>query len=339
MPLEFFSQCGTDDFMHIPDNYLSPSTCAVLGAFMLPVWRWGTRKIKKEFSTKNVSLIGVFASFSFLLMMFNLPLPGGTTGHAVGATLIAVLIGPSAACLSLSVALLIQALFFGDGGLISFGVNAFNMAFIMPFAGYFIYVFLKSFYSSERWDRISLFLSAYISLNIGALLAAVEFGIQPILFKSLSGVPVYSPYPLSIAVPAMMVPHLLIAGFVEAVVTVGVYNFIKKTSPRLIRDISGIKLKPVYAMMTAMIILSPIGLLASGTAWGEWSNSEIQKLVGYIPSGMSNGLNYNSFLSGYTVPFIMSDTLGYMLSAAAGVMVIFVIFKVLERAFNAHMDA
>ncbi|MGA3322808.1 energy-coupling factor ABC transporter permease, partial [Lactiplantibacillus pentosus] len=79
------------------------------------------------------------ASLAFLIMMFNLPIPGGTTAHAVGGTLLAVLIGPWAACLALTVTLLLQALLFGDGGILAFGANALNMAGMMPCVGYACY--------------------------------------------------------------------------------------------------------------------------------------------------------------------------------------------------------
>ena len=71
--------------MHIPDNYLSPSTCAVLGTAMVPVWAVSVKAVKAQISSKeNIPLLGIGAAFSFLGMMFNIPLPGGTTGHAVG---------------------------------------------------------------------------------------------------------------------------------------------------------------------------------------------------------------------------------------------------------------
>ena len=107
--------------MHIPDNYLAPASCAVMGAVMVPVWVRAIRKVKVEIPKAKIPMIGVGAAFSFLLMMFNVPLPGGTTGHAVGATLLAILLGPYAACISVSVALLLQALLFGDGGILAFG--------------------------------------------------------------------------------------------------------------------------------------------------------------------------------------------------------------------------
>ena len=116
--------------MHIPDNYLSPQTCGVMAAAMVPVWMISVKKIKAELPEEKISMLGVGAAFSFLAMMFNVPLPGGTTGHAVGGTLIAVLLGPYAACISVSAALLLQALLFGDGGILAFGANCFNMAFV-----------------------------------------------------------------------------------------------------------------------------------------------------------------------------------------------------------------
>ena len=102
--------------MHIPENYLSPSTCAVMTAAMVPVWGYSINKVRTEIPKARMPLLGIGAAFSFLGMMFNVPLPGGTTGHAVGGTLIAILTGsPAAGCISVSIALLIQALLFGDG--------------------------------------------------------------------------------------------------------------------------------------------------------------------------------------------------------------------------------
>ena len=122
--------------MHIPDNYLSPQTCAVMTAVMVPVWAVSIQSVKREIPREKIPMLGVGAAFSFLGMMFNVPLPGGTTGHAVGGTLLSALLGPYAACLAISAALLLQALLFGDGGILSFGANCFNMAFVMPFVGY-----------------------------------------------------------------------------------------------------------------------------------------------------------------------------------------------------------
>ena len=87
----------------------------------------------------QVPLLALSAAFSFVIMMFNVPLPGGTTGHATGATPIAILIGPWPAVLALSIALIVQALIFGDGGITAIGANCFNIAFAGLLVGYGIY--------------------------------------------------------------------------------------------------------------------------------------------------------------------------------------------------------
>src|SRR5208337_192639 len=125
--------------MHIPDGYLGPPTCGFFYAAMVPIWTVAVNKVKKTLKAKYVPLLAIGAAFSFVLMMFNVPIPGGSTGHAVGGVLIAILLGPWAACIALTVVLVVQALIFGDGGITALGANCFNMAFVVPFIGYYIY--------------------------------------------------------------------------------------------------------------------------------------------------------------------------------------------------------
>lgn len=319
--------------MHIPDNYLSPSTCAVMGAVMLPVWTRAVKKVKKEVTKKKMPLMGIGASLSFLIMMFNVPLPGGTTGHAVGGTLLAILLGPEAACISVTTALLLQALLFGDGGILAFGANCFNMAFIMPFVGYYIYKFVKGKIKSEKGEYISAFVGAYMGIAAAAFFAAVEFGVQPLLFKDAAGMPLYCPYPLSVSVPAMLIPHLLVAGIVEAIITTFVLGFIKKVSPSTVYEDSNVKTKPIYGLIIALICLSPIGLIASGTAWGEWGTDEISsvatggKALNFVPKGMENGFDFGALMKDYGISG-MPETAAYILSAVAGTAILLIIFRI-----------
>ena len=321
--------------MHIPDNYLSPVTCVVMGAVMIPVWTRCVKKVTKEISKKRLPMLGIGAAFSFLVMMFNVPLPGGTTGHAVGASLVAILLGPYAATLCVTIALLIQALFFGDGGLLAIGANCFNMAFIMPFVSYYIYSFVKEKISNEKLQRIGTFLAAYIGITVAALFAAIEFGIQPIFFKDAAGLPLYCPYPLSVSVPAMVVPHLLVAGVVEGLVTVTALAFVKKISKNSIYEGKEVTKRPLYGLLVAMIILSPIGLLASGTAWGEWGTDEIAsvstggKTLGFIPKAMESGINFKALMADYGISGV-NENIGYLLSAVIGVALIIIVFKMIN---------
>lgn len=157
--------------MHIPDSYLSPSTCAAIGAAMMPVWTIAVKKVKKEVTKEKLPLLGIGAAFPFLMMMFNVPISGETTAHAVEGTLLAILIGPYAACISVTVALLIQALLFGDGGILAFGANCFNMAFVLLFLGYFVYKFVKDRPKTEKGEYAGIVLGSYIGINIAALCA------------------------------------------------------------------------------------------------------------------------------------------------------------------------
>ena len=328
--------------MHIPENYLSPATCAVMGAAMVPVWVHAVRRVNRDLPKEKMPLLGVGASFSFLSMMFNVPLPGGTTGHAVGGTLIAILFGPDAACIAISIALLLHAVIFGDGGILSFGANCFNMAFVLPYAGYGIYSLIQK--ASGKKDRHGISYAAavigsYAGINLAALCTAIEFGIQPILFHDAAGNALYCPYGLSISIPAMMIPHLLAAGIVEAAFTIAILAFVRKTSPDLLYgDDTKTHTKshvPLFALTALLIAASPLGLLAQGTAWGEWGADEISAIVtngktlGYTPQGLSKGWTLQALLPDYAVSGF-NEIIGYILSAIIGTALLIIFFKLLS---------
>ncbi len=336
--------------MHIPENYLAPATCGVLGAAMIPVWGHSIKTIQREMPKEKMPLLGVGAAFSFLAMMFNVPLVGGTTGHAVGGTLIALLFGPEASCIAVSIALLIQAVLFGDGGILAFGANCFNMAFVLPFVGFYLYKLISKLLSKggelkTSQSLVAAGISSYIALNVAALCAAIEFGIQPLLFTDEIGNALYCPYDLSVAIPAMMIPHLAVAGFVEAAFTVAVFAFVKKTSPDMIFEnwdnekTTGVEKKnsfvPVYALVAILIAATPLGLLATGTAWGEWGADEIAEIetngqaLGYTPQGMLDGWSLESIMPDYTLGGV-NEVAAYIISAILGVALLVIFFKLVS---------
>ena len=317
--------------MHIPDNYLSPATCAVMTAVMVPAWIISVRKVKEELPKEKLPMLGIGAAFSFLGMMFNVPLPGGTTGHAVGGTLIASLLGPYAACISVSVALLLQALLFGDGGILAFGANCFNMAFVLPFTGWAVTSVLLKRIQSRKGELAAVAAGSYAGINAAALCAAIEFGIQPLLFHDVAGNALYCPYGLAVSIPAMMAGHLTVFGLAEVVFTVAVYAFIRKVSPSMIRASEGAKTSAgLKALIAVLIAATPLGLLAEGTAWGEWGKDEIASSgAGYTPEGMLSGFEFRSILLDYEVPGV-PPAFGYILSAAIGVALLVILFKLIS---------
>jgi len=214
--------------MHIPDGYLSPQTYVPLYGASLAFWAIALKKLKKELSVKHIPYLAMAAAFSFLIMMFNVPIPGGTTGHAVGAGIIAILLGPWTAVIAVSVSLIIQAIVFGDGGITAIGANCFNMAVVMPFVSYWVFKLIRGNAVGGARLSIAAFLSGYVGLSIAAIATGFEFGIQPLIASGADGRPLYAPYPLSVALPAMALEHMLSFSIVEGVVTVLLFKYFAK---------------------------------------------------------------------------------------------------------------
>ena len=225
--------------MHIPDGYLSPQTYLPLYGVSIAFWAVAMRRIKKGLSVRQIPYLAMSAAFSFLVMMFNVPIPGGTTGHAVGTALISLLLGPWAAVIAVSVVLIIQALVFGDGGVTAIGANCFNMAVVVAFVSWWVFRLARR----GSWDKkriyLAAFLSGYIGLVAAALATGVEFGIQPIIAKGADGLPLYAPYSLSVAVPAMVLEHMVVFGVIEGFITAGVLGYFIKNEKGLVAALNG----------------------------------------------------------------------------------------------------
>lgn len=344
--------------MHIPENYLSPSTCGVFAVAMVPVWMRAVRHVREEVPRQKMPLVGVAAAFCFLAMMFNIPLPGGTTGHAVAGTLVAILSGPWAATLAISIALAIQAVMFGDGGILALPANCFNMAFVLPMCGYAVYGLVRGREGRHTGARAgsgrpglgrelaAAGVGSYVGINAAALCAAIEFGVQPLLFSDAAGRALYCPYPLWVSVPAMLAGHLTVWGAAEVVFTVGILAFVRRVAPGFgLGDLAGDGVqaapvraaRPVLALVAALAVLTPLGLLATGDAWGEWSTADLAAQVGYTPTGMAHGWEWASLMPDYSLGALPS-WLGYVLSAAIGVGALLVAFRLLGAGASSRVD-
>ena len=335
--------------MHIPDGYLSPQTDAILGVASALTAAGAAYKTAKTVQAKYMPLISIGAAFSFTIMMFNVPIPDGTTAHAVGGSLLAILLGPWAATIGISIALAIQAFFFGDGGILALGANIFNMAVILPFSAYFIYRLIAGHSNINSKRRLlAAALAGYISLILAALAAGMEFGIQPLLFHTADGTPLYSPYGLKMAVSAMLFAHVTVAGPVEGAITALVVAYLQRTNPALLQLLqsqnnpnsgteTAISKRKLVLGLVILALLSPLGLLASGTAWGEWSLEEVQAQLGFIPLGMAKfaGFWHHSVfpdygLAGFEQTF-WHQALFYLLSAFLGLILIGLVAYIFQR--------
>jgi cobalt/nickel transport system permease protein len=286
-------------------------------------------------NTRMIPLLSVFAAFSFVIMMFNLPLPGGTTGHAVGMGVAGIVLGPWASIVAISVALVIQAIFFGDGGITAIGANCFNMAVVGSLVAYAVYRLLSrgaAIGSSRR--VVAAGMAGYAGINVAALCAAIEFGIQPTLFHDASGAPLYAPYGLGVSIPAMLIGHLTFAGLAELVISSGIVAWLQRVDPKLLRltgsdapDLDNPALphedrvlwptaRKLWLGLGVLLILTPLGILAVGSAWGEWSAKDFRN----PPRGLQQLSSlWSAPLSGYAPSFIPSASFGYLVSAMLGV--------------------
>ena len=326
--------------MHIPDGYLSPQTYAPAYGAMIALWAWASAKLKRTLRTRRVPMLALGAAFSFVIMMFNVPIPGGTSGHAVGSVLVAILLGPWAAMIAVSLALIVQAVVFCDGGITAIGANCLSMAVVMPFAGWWVYRLIAG--AAPAGSRRHVFGAAvggYVGINAAAFVIAVMFGIQPLIARDAMGHALYCPFPLQVAIPAMAVGHLLVFGFVEAAVTGLVVAHVQRTEPALLateeKTTKGrpLAIRRLVMGLVVLTLLSPLGLylparFGGGPAWGEWSASEVTKLTGHTPSQLAKlsslwcGPLPDYAPPGHEAASLPTLMLFYFVSAAVGISVI-----------------
>jgi cobalt/nickel transport system permease protein len=301
-------------------------------------------------------------------MMLNLPIPGGTTAHAVGMAVAAIVLGPAPAIVAISIALLIQALFFGDGGITAFGANSLNMAIVGSLVAHAVYRLIAGSTPVQSPRRIvAAGVAGYLAINAAALLAAIELGLQPMLFHDASGTPLYAPYPLSVAVPAMMLAHLTLAGAAEAVITAGIVAWLQRADPSLLQTTAraargGMRAaiaggwyatRWLWAGLGALMVLSPLGLVAAGLAWGEWGVEDLQDpaireqiarasgnvaLPLHVPQGLArlSGI-WTAPMPDYAPAFMHDANFGYILSAVIGAGLILIVFSALSWVFGRRM--
>ncbi len=263
--------------------------------------------------------------------------------------------------IAVSIALIIQALFFGDGGVLAIGVNCFNMAFAMPVVGYVVYRLLgrhTSLTSSKR--AVAAGVAGYVGINVSALLTAIEFGLQPTLFHTANGTPLYAPFHLSQTIPAMMLAHLTVAGVAEFVVTFGVISYLQRANVPVLRinhpdvpvtDAELARQRPLswkhaLVFFGALVALTPLGLLAPGTAFGETAPANVD-LTKYkldaVPHGLQRFSDFwsHTLLGGYGFGSGGDAVLGYLLSAVIGCAIITLVlvgFVLVYRRFARKDD-
>jgi cobalt/nickel transport system permease protein len=218
--------------MHIPDglitNAASIATAVAMWMASLAFLAWSWKKAKASYSRSITALLAISSAFVFAAQMINFPIAFGTSGHLVGGTFLTVLLGPYAAMLSMTIVLLMQAFFFADGGILAFGMNAFNMAVIGGLSFFLIRLFTKGDTGNRRFIP-SVFVASWLSVMVGALVAALE--VSPAFAGSVL-----------VTVPSMLFYHAII-GLGEGAITAVLTSSIQRVQPAIMGGLTLLKEK------------------------------------------------------------------------------------------------
>lgn len=248
--------------MHMADPLLSPVVGCTMWVASAGSIAYCSAKVRNELDDRKVPLMGVLGAFLFAAQMINFSIPAtGSSGHLGGALLLAILLGPYAALLALASVLVVQALFFADGGLLALGCNIFNMGFIPAFIVYpFIYKKIIGKNRTRMRLTVATMLSAIVGLQLGSFGVVMET-----LFSGISALP-FSTFML------FMQPIHLAIGLVEGFVTVAVVSFVHKARPEILQgalDARPIEKHPVAGVVLAFLV---VALVSGGCV--SWLASE-----------------------------------------------------------------
>jgi len=207
--------------MHIPDGFLSPQITLPAYAVSAPLWAWAARRHFGHAAVESLPVVGSLTAVAFVIQTIMIPVPGGTSTHLLGVTLLALLYHPLVAFLCESLVLLVQALFFGAGGITVLGVNALAMGLLGPLAGWLAWRALRRLH-----EGAAAFAAAYVAMQVSTLVVVAALALQHALSER------YFPVPVAVVLPAMMLPSLTAAGLAEGAYTVLALSLLRKANLR-----------------------------------------------------------------------------------------------------------
>ncbi|MFH1220427.1 MAG: energy-coupling factor ABC transporter permease [Candidatus Eisenbacteria bacterium] len=306
--------------MHIPDGFINARTALATGVIAAGGLGTALVNVRRNLPPSRVPLIGLASALVFAAQMLNFPVAGGTSGHLIGATLAAVLLGPSPAIVVMSAVLILQCFMFADGGVTALGANIFNMALVAPTVGYGIYSLIRRIAGVGL--RSQLFATAF-ACWCSTVAASIACAGQ----LALSGTVAWAA-----AFPAMTAVHMLI-GVGEALSTTLVVAAVARIRPELLLSESRPTSRPRYGELTAYGLLVCLGLAAFVAPFAcGWPDGleRVAAVLGFEHKAASPAL-FISSLSDYAVPGIRSAVLSTAIAACAGTVFAFVLAYFLAR--------
>ena len=209
--------------MHIPDGMLSPETYIPATVAAAGFWAVSLRKLKTEFDPATLPLLGALSALVFLFSLITLPVPGGTLVHASGIGIMVLCFGVYESYLAYTIVLLVQALYFGMGGVTTLGFNSLAQGLFAAAVVRSILIF------PGQWipEDVRIFLAVFLSMTLTSLVVAFILGLQPLIGSDAAGNPLYFPFGWEVTLPAVVLPNLWIA-LGEAILTVGAVRYFRR---------------------------------------------------------------------------------------------------------------
>jgi cobalt/nickel transport system permease protein len=294
--------------LHIPDGFVTPGISIVGWLLGLVAIGIAIRQTRHQLGERQIPLMGVLAAFIFAAQAINFPVAAGTSGHLLGGTLAAIVMGPWAATLIMTAVIATQGLLFQDGGLIVMGWNILNMGVFTVFTGYAVYSFIRNLTGERPGSRlVAAFASAWISVEMGAIATAVELAIS-------------GTSPLILSLPMMVGVHALI-GLGEGIITVGAVALLQASRGIVLKVgenapgrrsayfiTIGLTVALLVAILSPLASTKPDGLEFVAQSQG-FQSLAIAPLYELLPD--------------YTVPFITNEVLTTILAIIFGTLLVF----------------
>lgn len=302
--------------LHIPDGFLSTAVSVVGWVLASIVIGIAIRLTRHQLGERQVPLMGLLAAFIFAAQAINFPVAAGTSGHLLGGTLAAIVMGPWAATLIMTAVIATQGLLFQDGGLLVMGWNILNMGVFTAFTGYAVYVLMRRLIGEGARSRfVAAFVGAWLSVEVGAIATAFELAVS-------------GTSPLSLGLPAMASVHALI-GLGEAIITAGAIALLQASRPKVLEagetapGRKGASFVAVGLMVALVVaILSP---LASGSPDGLEAVAEREGFLGRALEPLFE------LLPDYSVPFVRNEVVTTILAVVTGTLIVFGVAWVIGR--------
>lgn len=292
--------------MHIPDGFLSIPVSAIGWLLFTILLGYALRQTRKQLGERQIPLMGILAAFVFAAQMLNFPVAGGTSGHLLGATLVAIFLGPWAMVVVMTCVIGVQAVLFQDGGLLALGFNVVNMGIISGLVGYTVYSWITGPMHRSATSRL-------LGAGIGAWLGVVVASSATALELGVSGTS-----PLQVALPAMAGVHALI-GIGEALVTVAAVAFVQQTRPDLLDRFKTVESKGSRWIAVGFVIAL---ILAFASPLANANPDGLVRVAsdhGFLNSAQAPAY---TILPHYKVPFIGSEVLATIAAALIGVLLV-----------------